>query len=63
MIDRYSVERIKPHKQYAVWAVSGNRMYPLCYIQKPKYMSDAEYEKVCKAIRLDAPKDFMETCK
>ena len=60
MIEQYTVERIHPHKQFAVWAMTGNRIYPVCYIQKPKWMSESDYEKVAKCIRFDAPKNILE---
>ena len=59
-IEKYSVERIKPCKQFAVWAVNGNRMFPVMYLQKPGWMSAEEYEKVCKCIRFDAPQNILD---
>jgi hypothetical protein len=59
-IDTYGVERIRPHKQYAVWGVTGNKQYPLLYLQKPKWMTDKQYEKICKCIQLNAPKNILD---
>lgn len=59
-IEKYTVERIGDTKRPAVWAVNGNSIYPLCYLQKPKWMSNEQFDKVVKAIRLDAPKDILD---
>lgn len=59
-IDSYTIEAISPTKRPAIWAVSGNGVYPLCYLQKPAWMSDEQFEKVVSAIRLDATKDFLD---
>lgn len=59
-IEKYSVEKIKPHKMYAIWVWSGKGIYPLCYLKKPSWMSTEQYERVAKSIRLNAPKDLLE---
>lgn len=60
-IEKYSVERIGSKGRPAIWAVSGNSTYPICYLQKPKWMTDEQFQKVVDAIRLNAEKDFLDS--
>ena len=59
-IESYSVETIAPHKRPAIWAISGNGIYPICNLRKPAWMTDEQFERVVKSIRLDAPADILE---
>jgi len=56
----YSVERIAPDKSYAVWVtMEPNIVSPVCYLKKPKWLTDEQWESVVKSIKLDATPDFL----
>lgn len=59
-IESYSIETISPSKRPAIWAVNGNKFYPVCYLQKPKWMSDEQFQKVIDCIKWDAPQDILD---
>jgi len=60
-INSYSVETIEPQKRPAIWAVSGNSIYPVCYLRKPKWMTEEQFDRVVKAVRFEASPDILET--
>lgn len=48
-------------KQHAIWALEddASSVWPVVYLQRPKWLKDdVAWEKICKSIRLDIPKDF-----
>ena len=57
----YSIEVIKPDRRPAIWVMrEPNHLLPVCYLQRPKWLSDAQWDAVIDAIRLDARTDFLE---
>lgn len=57
----YSIETIKPDKTPAIWVmVEPNIMQPLCFLRKPKYLSDAAWQAVLGAIRFAAHPDLLD---
>ena len=51
----YSVGTITPLKRPAIWAVcEPNQVRPLVYLQRPKWVSDEQWARILKAIKIDA---------
>ena len=51
----YSVETIKPLKRPAIWAFcEPNHIRPLVYLQRPKWVSDEQWARILKVIKIDA---------
>ena len=50
----YSVQK-KPWatRGPAIYFTEGSTCYPVCYLRKPKYLSEANWQKVLDAIRVE----------
>jgi len=44
-------------KQYAVWINKDNSSRPLCYLQRPKSVTDKEWQEFIEALRLDLKRE------
>jgi ABC-type glutathione transport system ATPase component len=57
----YSVEKISPSRRPAIWLhVEPNILFPVCYLQRPKHISDGQWRRVLKAIRIEAEPGILE---
>ena len=58
----YTVERIPPDKSPAIWGMfEPNLACKLCILQKPKWMTDEQFDVIVKSIRAEGvPKDLFE---
>ena len=45
-------------KSFVIWIREESTIYPLVYLQKPKWISDKSFKKIVLSIRLDLPQDF-----
>jgi hypothetical protein len=59
-VESYSIETVRPDKRPAIWGMAGNRLYPLCYLRKPKWMTEAQFEAIVKSIKIDATSDILQ---
>ena len=57
----YSVEQINPVKRPAIWLhAEPNILIPACYLQRPKNVSDGQWRRILKAIRIEVTPDILE---
>jgi len=59
-VKKYTVETIRPDSRPAIWGMTGNGVYPLCYLRKPKWMTEAQFDAVVKSIRINAGTDLLQ---
>ena len=46
-------------KQHAVWAEEGSCIFPLIYLQRPKWIvKDDQWKKIVNSVRLTLPENF-----
>ena len=64
-IDSYSIcSPVKGiTKQYAIWGNKGSSTFPLVYLQRPKHISDNDWQLVINHLSLDIPKAMIEAAK
>jgi hypothetical protein len=57
----YSISTIKPDKTPAIWVVrEPNIAAPICYLRRPKWLNDAQWNAVLDSIVLKATPDLLE---
>lgn len=57
----YSISQIAPDRGYAIWAMmEPNNAMPVCYLRKPKWMNDAQWDAVLGAVRFEANSDILD---
>lgn len=57
----YSITKIHPDKREAIWGMfEPNILMPLCYLQKPKYVSQEDWEIIVRSIRFDLKQNSLE---
>lgn len=45
-------------KSTGIWISEGNKMAPLVFFRKPKWVSDDQWLEIVNCIRIDLPKGF-----
>ena len=59
-IKTYSVETIKPSKRPGIWVhCEPSILRPLAYLQRPSWVNDEQWERILKAIRINAEPDML----
>ena len=57
----YAVKRIEPDKREAIWGMfEPNILVPLCYLQKPKHVSQEDWQIIIEAIRLELNQNSLQ---
>jgi hypothetical protein len=60
-VKSYSVETIMPGRMPAIWVMMEPNIYaPICYLKRPKWLSDAQWEAVLGAIQVNATANLLE---
>jgi len=56
----YSIETIPPFRRPAIWLLrEPNHLIPACYLQKPKWLSETQWQRVLESIEINASPDFL----
>ena len=57
----YSVETIKPSKRVGIWMhCQPNILRPAAYLQRPSWVSDAQWAVILKSIRLEIEPEALD---
>lgn len=60
-VTSYGISTIKPNKTPAIWVIiEPNIAMPVCYLRKPKWLTDDQWEAVLGAIRFEATAGILE---